>query len=109
MVTDLETLNYGCEDRYAGDGADELIYACSRTVGRFRLDLVSVEAHLPSAGRPYFRSQNDAGMLPLLWRSSTQRERVIRRQSLSATMRQVRSETSVLSVELRGHLIMNDL
>ena len=38
-----------------------------------------------------------------------QRERLIRRLSLSATMHQVRSETSVLSVELRGRLIMNDL
>lgn len=38
-----------------------------------------------------------------------QRERVIRRHSLSATMSQVRSETSVLSVELRRRLIVNDL
>ena len=48
-------------------------------------------------------------MLPLLWRSSTGVSAVTPRDSLNVTIRQVRSETSVLSVELRGRLIMNDL
>jgi len=32
LVTDLETLNYGCEDRYAGDGAA----ACGQRSGAWR-------------------------------------------------------------------------